>query len=89
MSQATPEQDALLRALAGELASRGLRVPALVILAAGRPLTFILGQALWVAQPAASLFWPRAQITMLATLLENDRAVARLQHYLTREDRDE
>lgn len=89
MSHATPEQDAFLRSLAGELARRGLRLPAQVMLAAGRPLTFVLGQTLWILQPAASLFWPRTQIATLATLLENDLAVARLQHYLSEEDKDE
>ena len=89
MSHVEPDQDTFLRALAGELASRGLRVPAMIMLAAGRPLTFLLGQVLWVAQPAASLFWSRSEIAAFANLMEDDRAVARLQDYLSREDKDE
>jgi hypothetical protein len=86
MGHATPDQDTFLRGLAGELASRGLRLPASIVLAAGRPLAFLLGQAMWVFQPAASLFWSRGQITALANLLEDELALARLQEYLSRED---
>lgn len=89
MSHARSEQDRFLRELAGGLAERGLRGPALALLAAGRPITFLLGQFLWVAQPAAALLWPRSQITTLAQLLEDERAVAQLQRYLSAEEQDE
>ena len=89
MSHARPEQDSFLRELAGGLAKRGLREPALSLLAAGRPLTFLLGQLLWVAQPVAALLWPRSQITTLAQLLEDERAVTQLQRYLNAEEQDE
>lgn len=89
MSHVESDQDTFLRALAGELASRGLRLPAMIMLAAGRPLAFLLGQVLWVAQPAASLFWSRSEIATFANLLEDDQAVARLQDYLSRDDKDE
>lgn len=89
MSHASPEQDTLLRELAGGLAERGLRGPALALLSVGRPLTFLVGQLLWVTQPAAALLWPRSQITALAQLFEDERAVIRLQRYLSAEEQDE
>ena len=89
MSQEAPEQDTFSQRLATELESRGLRVPVLILLAAGRPLTFLLGQAVWIAQPAASLLWPRSRLAALASLLEDEQAVTQLQDYLSRQDKDE
>jgi hypothetical protein len=83
MSHAVNEQDRALRELAEELVGRGWRVPALLTLIAGRPLSFLLGQFLWIAQPAASLVWPRPKIAMVARLLEDEEAVRRLQEYLS------
>lgn len=89
LTRARLQQDTFLRAFARELARRGLQAPALALLTAGRPLTFVLGQVLWVAQPAASLFWSRSSLTGLAHLLEDEQSVAQLEQYLSREDRDE
>ena len=56
----------------------GLRLPFLLILEAGRPLTFLGGQFLWIAQPALSLIWPGQWIQQTAQLLEEPEAVASL-----------
>ena len=58
--------------------ARGLRQPALLALTAGRPLTFLGGQFLWVAQPALSLILPNQWIRQTARLLEEPEAVEAL-----------
>ena len=89
MGHAESEKEYGLRVLADTLAARGLRVPALVALTAGRPLTLLLGQLLWIAQPAASLFWHNTRIEALAHLLEDEHAVSQLQSYLSADKKDE
>lgn len=60
----------------------GLQIPTLFMLEAGRPLAFLGGQLLWVAQPAASLFVPTAVIKHWATLLEKPATFAALKQRL-------
>ena len=49
----------------------GLRAPALITLEAGRPLSFLFGQFLWIIQPVLGLFFTRDSINELAILFED------------------
>ena len=89
MGHEQSEGEFVLHALAGALADRGLRIPALVALTAGRPLALLFGQLLWIAQPVASLFWHRTHIETLAHLLEDEQAVDQLQSFLSVDQNDE
>lgn len=64
--------------LARQIRQRGLRLPALLALSVGHPLTFLGAQALLVAEPALSLFWPSGSIRRVAELFEEPAAVAEL-----------
>lgn len=75
----------LSRRLARHIARRGLRTPALVALEAGRPLAFVAGQLVWMAQPALSLLWPRQEVGRIARLLETPDGWERLIQCLERE----
>ena len=68
----------LLDRLSKTLCRYGLRMPALVALEAGRPLAFLGGQLLWVAQPALSLFFPDQALRQVAQVLEEPTAVEAL-----------
>ena len=78
MTQFTPEQDVFLDRLADVVQRYGLRGPALMVLDAGRPLTFLGGQMLWLLQPALSLLVPGKQVAQLAHVLEKPEAVLAL-----------
>ncbi len=78
MTPISPEQAAFLDQTADAIRRWGLRVPALIALEAGRPLAFLGGQLLWIAQPALSLFLPGQTIQQAAQLLEEPDAVAAL-----------
>ncbi len=78
MTQFTPEQDVFLDQLADVVQRYGLRGPALMVLDAGRPLTFLGGQMLWLLQPALSLLVPGKQVAQLAHVLEKPEAVLAL-----------
>ena len=67
-----------LEQIAAFAEARGLRLPLLLALEAGRPLTFLGGQLLWVAQPALSLILPSQWIQQTAQLLEEPEAVEAL-----------
>jgi hypothetical protein len=64
--------------LADTICRRGWRLPALIALEAGRPLAFVGGQLLWVAQPALSLFRVQDTVGQFASMLEDPAAVAEL-----------
>jgi hypothetical protein len=78
MKPTTPERDAFLDKIAEILCRRGLRVPALIALEAGSPLTFIAGQLLWLSQPVLSLFVHWSMVSQVADLLEEPESVAAL-----------
>lgn len=78
MTQLTPEQDVFLDRLAAVVQRYGLCGPALMVLAAGRPLAFLGGQLLWLLQPALSLLVPGQQVAQLAYVLEKPEAVSAL-----------
>lgn len=76
--QVSDDEKQLIEQLAASLSRRGWRLPALIALEAGRPLTFIGGQLLWLAQPALSLFMAGDEVRRMALVLENPRAVTAL-----------
>jgi hypothetical protein len=76
--QTAAEHDAFLDKIVDALCQRGLRVPALIALEAGRPLTFVGGQLLWIGQPILTLFLPGPMIRQVANLLEEPDSVAAL-----------
>jgi len=71
-------QNAFVDQVATTLSRRGLQAPALILLEAGPPLTFLGGQLLWVAQPALSLFMSTKVVAQMAQLLEEPEAVQAL-----------
>jgi hypothetical protein len=77
-TQTTWAENPFLEQIATFIQARGLCWPALLALEAGRPLTLLGGQLLWVAQPALSLFMPGRWIQQTAQLLEDPAAVAAL-----------
>jgi hypothetical protein len=64
--------------IATTLSRHGWETPALVLLEAGKPLTFLGGQLLWVVQPALSLVMPTDLVRQTAQLLEEPEAVEAL-----------
>jgi hypothetical protein len=75
MTQLSPEYGPIIDQLADSICRRGWRLPALIALEAGRPLAFLGGQLLWVAQPALSLLLPSTAVRQVAALLEEPAAV--------------
>ena len=64
--------------IADALCTHGLRLPALIGLEAGRPLSLIGGQFLWLLQPILGLVLSRDMIGHAARLLEEPEAVDEL-----------
>jgi hypothetical protein len=73
-------------AIADTICRRGWRLPALVALEAGRPLAFLGGQLLWVAQPLLGLVLPGEVVGHFASILEKPAAVAELISLLEKSD---
>lgn len=71
-----------MQQLAQTISRWGLKLPALLILGAGQPLTFLASQCLWVADPLLSLFLPRKLLHQVAQTLEKPAEVQQLMHYL-------
>lgn len=69
------EQENLLNDIAETVCRRGWRMPAMMILEAGRPLALIGSQLLWLAQPALSIFVRASTIGQFARLLEEPAAL--------------
>ncbi|MCA9979892.1 MAG: hypothetical protein KDD89_03650 [Anaerolineales bacterium] len=80
------EQDAFVQSVATKLSERGWASTATAVLEVGRPLAFLGGQALWVAQPALSLFFDQETIRQFAQLLEDPTAVEALVQQLTQQE---
>jgi hypothetical protein len=70
--------DQFVGQVADALCRHGLRLPALIGLEAGRPLSLIGGQFLWILQPVLGLVVPRDLVGQFAQLLEEPTAVAEL-----------
>ncbi len=64
--------------IADALCTHGLRLPALIGLEAGRPLSLIGGQLLWLLQPVLSLVVSGEMVGQAALLLEEPAAVEEL-----------
>jgi hypothetical protein len=77
-NQETLEQAQLIKKVVNTVNRYGLRLPTLVALEAGHPITFLSSQFLWIAQPALSLFMPSNNVTQLAKLLEEPSTVQAL-----------
>jgi hypothetical protein len=75
MSDSESENQAFINQLADSIFRRGLQVPILVGLEAGRPIAFRGGQMLWVAKPVLALFFSGNEVSRLAELLEEPAAV--------------
>jgi hypothetical protein len=69
------EQQAFAYQVADRIRQLGFRLPVLTVLEAGRPLTFVAGQMLWLTQPALALVMPRDVLSQTAELLEDPEAV--------------
>ena len=61
--------------LADAVHRHGLQMPALIALEAGRPLSFLFGQFLWITQPVLGLFFTRDSINELAILFEDPASI--------------
>lgn len=72
------EREVIVSQIVDALNRYGLRTPALIGLEAGRPLAFVGGQLLWMAQPALSLLLPGELIEQAAGVLEDPAAVEML-----------
>ena len=75
----------LIDDIATGLRRRGLHLPVLVALEAGRPFAFIGGQLVWIMQPFLSLFIPSHKLDEAAHLLEDAAAVRALMQRLAQE----
>ena len=78
MTEISPEQDTFLDQIADTIVRRGFHLPALIALDAGRPLAFLGGQFLWLAQPALSLIMSGRTLRQAACLLEEPETLAAL-----------
>ncbi len=74
-NQETLEQAQLIEKVVKAVNRYGLRIPALVALEAGHPITFLSSQLLWIAKPVLSLLMPAQHIHQFALLLEEPSAV--------------
>jgi hypothetical protein len=86
MTQSCARDEAFLQRVAEGISGHGLRLPTLIILEAGRPLTLPAGQLMWLAEPLLCLLWPRERLRRIAQLLEDPGAVAQLISYLNEEE---
>jgi hypothetical protein len=78
MTYNTANNELFVGRLADTISRRGWRLPALIALEAGRPLAFVGGQLLWVAQPVLGLFLAQDTVGHFASLLEDPTAVDEL-----------
>ena len=72
------DQTEFVAKVANKIGELGLAGPAVVLLEAHKPLTFISSQLLLVAQPTLSLFFPRNYTRNLADLLADSTQVEQL-----------
>ena len=77
------ENKRLVSQMANLLKARGLAGTALILLEVGGPLAFLVGQLIWVVQPAMGLVIPRERLADLATILEDPQAIKQLIGYLS------
>ncbi len=75
-------QAELVEQIAARIHRWGLGALAGVVLDVARPLAFVGGQALWVAQPALGTLMGREQVAEYAQLLERPEALTLLRAQL-------
>lgn len=78
MTSRVVKDEAFVSHVADLICQHGLRQIVLIGLDAGRPLTFIAGQLLWVFQPVLGLFLARDEVSRLAHLMEDPIALEHL-----------
>ena len=71
MTSREMEKENFVSQIADYLYAHGLGSTALVGLEAGRPLTFLGGQLLWILQPLMGLIFPKDLISKIAVILED------------------
>ena len=87
MSRRGLDNDPIVGQIADAICDRGLRIPALVGLESGRPLSLLGGQLLWFLQPLLGVILPRDLIGNVARMLEEPEAIEELiQKLEARED---
>jgi hypothetical protein len=78
MALSASNRDVLIEGLAQRITRLGLEAPALLLLEAHRPLAFLAGQALLVAQPLLTFFTDAEVVQAYADLLAQPEVVDRL-----------
>lgn len=78
MTSRVVKDEVFIAHVADFLCRYGLRQSVLVGLEAGRPLTFIAGQLLWVLQPVLGLMLARGEVSKVAHLMEDPIAIEHL-----------
>ena len=86
-SRERDEQGSVIQ-VADQIRRHGLQSAALVALEAGRPLTFVAAQLVWLAQPMLAMFLPGRDLPRFAELLEDQESVSALIDALGREPVD-
>ena len=79
------EEQGIVFQAADRIRQLGLHLPAQLVLEAGRPLAFVAGQFVWLAQPFLGLLMPRAELARVAEMLEDPESVGALIELLGRE----
>ena len=79
------EKQGIVVQAADHIRRLGLQTPASIVLEAARPLAFVAGQLVWVSQPMLSLLAPKAELALVAELLEDPESVGALIELLARE----
>ena len=72
------EGDRYLNQVADKICLYGLQGPILIGLEAGRPLSFLAGQLIWICQPILRMVVSAEKIKKTALLLEDEKAIDHL-----------
>lgn len=85
----SPEDEALLAAMAGRVVRMGLATPAVFFLESVKPLSFIGSQALIFFEPFVRAFFNITQYEQFARLMEDREALERLLVLIETQDEEE
>ena len=72
------KQSEFTEKIVDKITALGLNTPAVLLLEAHKPLAFIGGQLLLVAQPTLNLLWPRNPAGELSSLLSDSTRLEQL-----------